>query len=97
LISKLGSTFRSGFVKQMFCQLCILAECYATLRVFIEKNLKKKIAKKNFRKFSVKFFFLIFFGYPGSTANLGYACEHLGGLGTLVWEEIENAQTVHKA
>jgi hypothetical protein len=24
------------------------------------------------------------------------ACEHLGGLGPLVWEEIENAQTVHK-
>jgi hypothetical protein len=64
---------------------------------FHRKKFEKKIAKKNFRKFSVKFFFLIFFGYPGSTANLGYACEHLGGLGTLVWEEIENAQTVHKA
>jgi hypothetical protein len=35
-------------------------------------------------------------GYPGSTDNLGYACENLGSLGPLVWEEIENAQTVHK-
>jgi hypothetical protein len=28
--------------------------------------------------------------------NGGSACEKLGGLGTLVKEEIENAQTVHK-
>jgi hypothetical protein len=26
--------------------------------------------------------------------NRGSACEKLGGLGPLVWEEIENAQTV---
>jgi hypothetical protein len=41
----------------------------------------KKFTKKNFRKISVKFFFQIFVGYPGSTANLGYACEKLGGGG----------------
>jgi hypothetical protein len=44
----------------------------------------------------VKFFFQIFFGYHGSTSNLEHACENLGGLGPLVWEEIENEQTVHK-
>jgi hypothetical protein len=27
---------------------------------------------------------------------LEYACENLGGLGPLVWEKIENEQTVHK-
>jgi hypothetical protein len=27
---------------------------------------------------------------------LEYACENLGGLGPLVWEEIENEQTVHR-
>jgi hypothetical protein len=32
----------------------------------------------------------------GSTSNLEHACEILGGLGPLVWEEIENVQTVHK-
>jgi hypothetical protein len=44
----------------------------------------------------VNFFFQIFFGYHGSTSNLEHACENLGGLGPLVWEEIENEQTVHK-
>jgi hypothetical protein len=32
----------------------------------------------------------------GSTSNLESACKNLGGLGPLVWEEIENEQTVHK-
>jgi hypothetical protein len=48
----------------------------------------------------MKFLFLIFFGYHGSTSNLEHACENacenLGGLGPLVWEEIENVQTVHR-
>jgi hypothetical protein len=35
-------------------------------------------------------------GSHGSTSNLEHACEKLGGLGPLVWEEIENVQTVHK-
>jgi hypothetical protein len=43
-----------------------------------------------------KMFFPIFYGYRGSAANLGYACKKLGGLGPLVWEKIENGQTVHK-
>jgi hypothetical protein len=42
------------------------------------------------------FFFQTFLGYHGSTSNLEHACENLGGLGPLVWEEIENEQTVHK-
>jgi hypothetical protein len=33
-------------------------------------------------------------GYRGSAANLGYACENLGGQGPLVWEEKEYKQTV---
>jgi hypothetical protein len=45
---------------------------------FHEKNRGKKIEKKN----------QSFFGYRGSTANLGYACKNLGCLGPLVWEEI---------
>jgi hypothetical protein len=48
------------------------------------------------KKFCEIFFFQIFLGYHGSTSNLEHACENLGGLGPLVWEEIENAQTVHK-
>jgi hypothetical protein len=49
-----------------------------------------------FGKFSVNFFFFFFFGYHGFTSNLEHACENLGGLGPLVWEEIENEQTGHK-
>jgi hypothetical protein len=83
----------------------ILAECYATLRVFIEKFwkkiAKKKLNKKKFHKKKIykifrEFFFQIFFGYHGFTSNLEHACENLGGLGPRVWEEIENEQTVHK-
>jgi hypothetical protein len=44
----------------------------------------------------VNFFFQFFLGYHGSTSNLEHACENLVGLGPLVWEEIENEQTVHK-
>jgi hypothetical protein len=44
----------------------------------------------------MKSFFRIFFGYCGSMSTLEHACENLGGLGPLVWEEIENGQTVHK-
>jgi hypothetical protein len=62
-----------------------------------QKNLnKKKFHKKNFYKIFREFFFQIFFGYHGSTSNLEHACENLGGLGPLVWEEIESVQTVHK-
>jgi hypothetical protein len=51
-----------------------------------------KIQKKNliFREKIFEFFF----GYQRSTSYLGYACDNLGDLGPLVWEEIENAQTV---
>jgi uncharacterized protein Usg len=45
----------------------------------------------------VKFFFQIFFGYRCSAANLGFSCKYLGGLGPLVKEEIETAQTIHKS
>jgi Kef-type K+ transport system membrane component KefB len=63
---------------------------------FDKKKLTKKKFEKKIRKFSVKFFFKIFFGYHGSTSNLEHGCEHFWGLGPLVWEEIENEQTVHK-
>jgi hypothetical protein len=53
---------------------------FTTLTAFSWKNFVKK-----------KF---IFFVYRGFTANLGYACENLGGLGPLVGEEIDPAQTV---
>jgi hypothetical protein len=63
-----------------------------------KKNLTtKKIHKKKIQKIFREFFFQIFVGYPGSTANLGCACEKFGSLGPLVWEEIENAQTVHNS
>jgi hypothetical protein len=76
----------------------------ATLRsAFSWKNVVKKIAKNNFIKNNFKKNNLIFFGYRGSTANLGCPyenlgcpCENLGCLGPLVLEEIENGQTVHK-
>jgi hypothetical protein len=81
-------------------ELVALAECYATLRVFIKKIwkkiAKKKLNKKKINKIFREFFFQIFFSYHGSTSNLEHACENLGGLGPLVWEEIENEQTVHK-
>jgi hypothetical protein len=53
-----------------------------------EKNIKKK-----FRKHSVKLFF-IFLCLQPSAANLESACQNLGGLGPLVWEEIDTKQTV---
>jgi hypothetical protein len=63
-------------------KLSSIADSYATLRDFIEKFNKKKLDKKKFqknlfRKFSVKLFFQIFFGYRFSAANLGYACKNL--------------------
>jgi hypothetical protein len=64
---------------------------------FSQKKIsQKKFHKKKFHKVSVTFFVHIFFGYHGSTSNLEHASENLGGLGPLVWEEIENKQTVHK-
>jgi hypothetical protein len=44
----------------------------------------KKFDKKKCQKFFRKFFFQIFLGYCGSTANLGSACKNVGGLGPLV-------------
>jgi hypothetical protein len=62
--------------------------------------IKINLTTQNFKKKILKIFreivFQFFFGYHGSTSNLEYACENLGGLGPLVWEEIENEQTVHK-
>jgi hypothetical protein len=63
---------------------------------FDQKNLTKKISKQNFQKIFREILFFNFFGYHGSTSNLDHDCENLGGLGPLVWEEIENGQTVHK-
>jgi hypothetical protein len=54
---------------------------------FVKKYLTKNIHKKKFQKIFREFFFQIFVGYLGSTANLGYVCENFGSLGPLVWEE----------
>jgi hypothetical protein len=59
-----------------------------------KKFLQKKFQKTISRKFCMNFVFQIFFGYRGSTANLGYACENLGGLGPLVLEKIKNGQFI---
>jgi hypothetical protein len=95
------------FFLTLFWEFVILADllCRFPLTTFSKKNWiqkknSKKIQKKNSKKksenFPWNFFFQIFLGYHGSTSNLEHACEHLGGLGPLVWEEIENVQTVHK-
>jgi hypothetical protein len=63
---------------------------------FNQKKFDQKKFQKKIRKFSVKIFFQLFFPYHGSTSNLEHACENLGELGPLVWEEIENVQTVHR-
>jgi hypothetical protein len=39
-------------------------------------------------------FYSTAFGYRGSATDLGCACKKLGALGPMVWEEIENPQTV---
>jgi hypothetical protein len=54
-----------------------------TKKNLTKKNFTKKFSQKKFsqKKISENFpwiFFSIFFGYPGFTANLGYACENLG-------------------
>jgi hypothetical protein len=64
----------------------------ATLRsAFSWKNFEKKIGK-----FSVKYFFNFFLAIVVLQPILGMPAKTLGGLGPLVWEEIENGQTVHK-
>jgi hypothetical protein len=88
------SNFRRSGASLKFCEL---AECYATLRVLMDKFCKKNRQKKIQFFFSgnvLRNFFLIFFGYRGFTANLGYACKNLGCLGPLVLEEIDFARTV---
>jgi hypothetical protein len=55
----------------------------------MEKKIQKKIPEI-FHEFFLNFLL----GYRGSVANLGYACKNLGGLGPLIWEEIDPAQTV---
>jgi hypothetical protein len=77
--------------------------CFADFRyprfqkkIKFKKKFQKKISQKISENFLWNFCFQIFLGYHGSTSNLEHACKNLGGLGPLVWEEIENAQTVHK-
>jgi hypothetical protein len=69
-----------------------------------QKKFPKKISKKNFqKKFPKKYmkvfrdsFFHFFWLSTFRSQFGGYDLIYLGGLGPLVWEEIENAQTVHK-
>jgi hypothetical protein len=44
----------------------------------------------------VKLFFLFFLAYGLTKVTESLPAKIWGGLGRLVWEEIENAQTVHK-
>jgi hypothetical protein len=64
---------------------------------FHGKYLLKKSPKKNSLNFSWIFFSIFFLPIvAGFTANLGCAFDKFWGLGPLVWEEIENGQTVVK-
>jgi hypothetical protein len=62
-------------------------------RIFFLKKAKKKFQKKILKIFR-EIFFSIFFVYRGFTANLGCACENLGGLGPLILKELDPAQTI---
>jgi hypothetical protein len=76
----------------------------------LTKKIQKKIPKffftkqfpqQIFKKFKKKILFFLgkikkLFCLNSYACNRGSACEKCGGLGPLVWEEIENAQTVHK-
>jgi hypothetical protein len=67
-------------------ELYTLAECYATLRVFTEKN-SKKIPQKNFskKKFQKKIPKIKkLFCLNSYACHRGSACKNLGGLGLLV-------------
>jgi hypothetical protein len=55
-----------------------------------KKKFQKKISKKNSQNQKT------FMPKLLKACNRGSACEKLGGLCLLVWEEIENAQTVVK-
>jgi hypothetical protein len=58
---------------------------------------QKKIPKKNFPNFYVIFFFKFFMANIVSRPLWSMpAKKKIGGLGPLVWEEIENEQTVHR-
>jgi hypothetical protein len=58
-------------------------------------NLTKKNFKKN-QKIFREIFFSIFFWLSRFHIQFGACLRKFGGLGPLVWEEIENEQTVHK-
>jgi hypothetical protein len=94
------TNFLSLIVDQLLMTRRMLRYAPRFHRKNLEKNRQKifnqKIFHKKIQKIFREFFFQIFFGYHGSTSNLEHACENLGSLGPLVWEEIENEQTVHK-
>jgi hypothetical protein len=64
----------------------------------LEKNRKKKFTKKNFTKFFVNnFFSKLFLAILVPQPIWDMPAKFWGSRpGPLVWEEIENAQTVHK-
>jgi hypothetical protein len=56
----------------------------------------KNVTKKKFRKFSVEFFFKFFMAICVPQPIWGMPAKIWGGLGPLVWEKIDPAQTVYK-
>jgi hypothetical protein len=60
-----------------------------------KKILPKKILQKKFQTIFREFFFQFFLAILVPQL-IWDSLRKFGGLGTLVWEEIENAQTVHK-
>jgi hypothetical protein len=61
----------------------------------MEKFEQKKFQKKN-QKIFREIFFSNFFWLSRFHIQFGACLRKFGGLGPLVWEEIENVQTVHR-
>jgi hypothetical protein len=67
----------------------------ATLHTFAE-CFRQKIPKKVLKKKILEKCFPNYLCLRPSTSNLESACKKFGGLGPLVWEEIDTEQTVVK-
>jgi hypothetical protein len=79
---------------QCICNVYLVNSPNALLRsAFSRKKIQNKFPKFLLNIISKKNIYICLNSYA---CNRGSACEKLGGLGPLVLEEIENAQTVHK-